>query len=628
MMSHFENICFAKGAWIATDEELQTMDAAQMTDRISDMLRKSYEKKEAQYGSPVMRELERVITLRVVDEYWMDHIDAMDDLRQGIRLRAYAQTDPVIEYKREGFDMFEAMNDAIKEEIVRRVFLVRIKTNEEIKRQRVAKVTGESAGSDGTVWLYEQMNIYRFNLPEGLDTTVENQYDYYESGPSSSALIQLSADGEVLNRIDVAQENENGGSFYLNYFIVDSNGYIYAGNWEKILVWDKDENQIASLDNDDGGQLVQYSADKVGLLTNGETHGVKVFDPVKKDWGETIELPTFAYDIQPGDDVYDFFYDYNGKIYGYISETGTAEKVVDWMECDVDSNNMQAYKILPDGRVFAFTQKWTQDGTQTQFILLSRVDAATLPEKTTLTLACMYMDYNLRSQIVNFNRRNSQYRIVVKDYSEYNTEDDYNAGLTKLTTEIASGAMPDILVTDQLPVSRYAAKGLLQDLWPFIDADTEISRDDLVTEVLDALSIDGRLYALPASFSICTVAGLEKVVGEYDTWTLADLRDAMTKLQPGATIFGEGVTKDNILENCVSASFDELIDWETGTCSFDGETFRELLEFANEFPAEFDYENSDMYDTYESDYSRMRSGKQLLTNQGFYGFDDLYVTRE
>ena len=98
-----------------------------------------------------LAEVERVVTLRVVDEFWMDHIDAMDDLRQGIRLRAYAQTDPVIEYKREGFDMFEAMNDAIKEEIVRRVFLVRLKTNEEIKRQRVAKVTGEGAGGDKTV---------------------------------------------------------------------------------------------------------------------------------------------------------------------------------------------------------------------------------------------------------------------------------------------------------------------------------------------------------------------------------------------------------------------------------------------------------------------------------------------
>ena len=151
LMSHFENICFPKGAWIATDEELQTMDAAQMTDRISDMLRKSYEKKEAQYGSAVMRELERVITLRVVDEYWMDHIDAMDDLRQGIRLRAYAQTDPVIEYKREGFDMFEAMTNAIKEEIVRRVFLVRLRTNEEVKRERVAKITSEGGGGDKTV---------------------------------------------------------------------------------------------------------------------------------------------------------------------------------------------------------------------------------------------------------------------------------------------------------------------------------------------------------------------------------------------------------------------------------------------------------------------------------------------
>ena len=150
LMSHFENICFPKGAWIATDEELSSMDAAQMTKKILSMLRASYAKKEAQYGAPVMRELERVMTLRVVDEYWMDHIDAMDDLRQGIRLRAYAQTDPVIEYKREGFEMFEAMTNAIKEEIVRRVFLVRLRTNEEVRRERVAKITGEGGG-DKTV---------------------------------------------------------------------------------------------------------------------------------------------------------------------------------------------------------------------------------------------------------------------------------------------------------------------------------------------------------------------------------------------------------------------------------------------------------------------------------------------
>ena len=151
MMTHFEPVCFPTGTWLISDDELKTLTREEAEKTILALMQRAYAKKEEQYTAPVMRELERVVTLRVVDEYWMDHIDAMDDLRQGIRLRAYAQTDPVVEYKREGFDMFEAMNDAIKEEIVRRVFLVRIKTNEEVKRQRVAKVTGEGAGGDRTV---------------------------------------------------------------------------------------------------------------------------------------------------------------------------------------------------------------------------------------------------------------------------------------------------------------------------------------------------------------------------------------------------------------------------------------------------------------------------------------------
>ena len=151
MMTHFAPIFFPTGTWLLSDEELAALTREQAEEKILSLMQRAYAKREEQFTSPVMREIERVVTLRVVDEFWMDHIDAMDDLRQGIRLRAYAQTDPVIEYKREGFDMFEAMNDAIKEEIVRRVFLVRLRTNEEIKRQRVAKVTGEGAGGDKTV---------------------------------------------------------------------------------------------------------------------------------------------------------------------------------------------------------------------------------------------------------------------------------------------------------------------------------------------------------------------------------------------------------------------------------------------------------------------------------------------
>ncbi len=113
--------------------------------------RRRYAQREEEFGPQMTREIERVVMLRVVDEYWMDHIDAMTELRQGIGLRAYGQADPKVEYKREGYEMFEAMVAAIQEETVRRMFLVRLKKDEEVKRERVAKVTGESGASDGTV---------------------------------------------------------------------------------------------------------------------------------------------------------------------------------------------------------------------------------------------------------------------------------------------------------------------------------------------------------------------------------------------------------------------------------------------------------------------------------------------
>ena len=110
-----------------------------------------YAAKEAEYGEKTMRELERVILLRVVDEYWMDNIDAMDDLKQGIGLRAYGQHDPVIAYKEEGYQMFEAMITAIREETIRRMFLVQLRPAQEVRREKVAKETGAAGANDGSV---------------------------------------------------------------------------------------------------------------------------------------------------------------------------------------------------------------------------------------------------------------------------------------------------------------------------------------------------------------------------------------------------------------------------------------------------------------------------------------------
>ena len=151
LLRQVEGLYFPKYAVRFEPERIPQLTAEEVIDAFTAAAADFYEKKEQEFTSPVMREVERVVLLRVVDEYWMDHIDAMTDLRQGIGLRAYAQTDPIIAYKKESLEMFEEMISAIQEETVRRLYSVRLRKNEEVKRERVAKTTSESVGGDGTV---------------------------------------------------------------------------------------------------------------------------------------------------------------------------------------------------------------------------------------------------------------------------------------------------------------------------------------------------------------------------------------------------------------------------------------------------------------------------------------------
>ena len=151
LASQLEGIYFAKGTLAGRREQLLGASAKALSETLTEIAGNTYKAKEASIGEKMMRELERVIMLRVVDEYWMDNIDAMDDLKQGIGLRAYGQHDPVIAYKEEGYEMFQAMIEAIRQETVRRLFLVQVRKEQEIKREKVAKETGTAAATQTSV---------------------------------------------------------------------------------------------------------------------------------------------------------------------------------------------------------------------------------------------------------------------------------------------------------------------------------------------------------------------------------------------------------------------------------------------------------------------------------------------
>lgn len=492
------------------------------------------------------------------------------------------------------------------------------------------------AGADGTLWAIYGSYTYRYNPPADLAED-DSMYNYYEEGENKTGLLHLDADGKEIKRIEFSQTDENGNSFYVSSFFVDNSGNVYLSDWQSVYIYDQDGNKKTTVDlGENGGDLCELKAGVVGVsyYKNDEAkpeESGRVFqeiDPATgKLTGDTVKLPDSAYGFFPGDDVYDIYYDYNGNIYGYKFDTDTKDKVIDWIECDINSNNINSYSILPDGRVIAFESSYDDQAQKNnmQLIVMTRVDAASVVNKTVLTFACMYLDWNMRDAIVKFNRASNTHRIVVRDYSEYNTDDDYNAGIQKLNTEMLSGKLPDMIDinTYSMPVEQYAAKGFLTDLYELIDADADLSREDFVQPVLKALeSADGKLYQLPSTFAVSTAIALDKVAGDYDTWNLAAVKDAMTKLQDGASVFDVYRTKSDILQTCISRNIDAFVDWENGSAHFDSDEFKALLEFANQFPETYDWENATDEEN-DSAQNRMNSGKQLMTDMYVSSFEHM-----
>lgn len=476
-----------------------------------------------------------------------------------------------------------------------------------------------AAGADGTLWLFRQTSRYADDGTEG---------------DSISELIQLDAHGTLLRTITPVSDEETDDTdswryTYIDSILSDDKGYVYTYDHQTVNVYGPDGSFVFSKSGDElNGQICQLSASEVGMATSS-ADGKMVFkqlDPETKDWGKETPVSSRAWNILPGNDVYAYFFMDNGNIFGERRDNGEVEKVVDWVACDVDSNsiNSDRFGFLSDGRIVAVTYEYSDNGpSRQQVLVLNRVDAAAVTTKTELTLACLYLDYNLRSQIVKFNKSNPDYRIVVKDYSEYATDDDSNAGLTKLNTEIISGNVPDIIANEtEFPLAQYASKGLLEDLWPYLDADPEYSRDKLMTQPLNAAQTDGKLYRLPIDFGVTTAVGLGKVVGEYTTWTLADVNDALSKLPEGATVFNKYYTQAEMLKYCIAMNAENFMNWQDGTCSFDSDEFRALLEFVKPFPAEYDWQSD--AEEYESDYTRLKNGKQLLYPTSISDFDSIY----
>ena len=471
----------------------------------------------------------------------------------------------------------------------------------------------------GNIWVVERLYTYSYD---------EN--GNWQDGGETYYLRKLDNTGSELAQVDLTPLTEDVEWFYINAVSVDSEGRLYIACDRQIYVMDAETGavsfEIEFTDDEWISTIVNLADGKVGASMSTSTGQViKEIDPAAKGWGKTIEMPVNAYNLYAGGGEYLFYCSDGSYLYGINAATGESEALLNWIDSDINTSNLSSVLPLEDGRVIclSYASTYEDDGTwssEMELAILTKTPADQVQEKTVLTLATMWLSSDLRTSIIDFNKTNGQYRIQVTDYSIYNTPEDSDAGLTKLNTDIVAGHIPDILNVSSLPVAQYAGRGLLEDLYPYIDNDSELSRDALVQEVLHALEIDGHLYQAVPSFTITTLVGASSVVGDEPGWTFEEMK-AVLEAHPEASAFSPYVTRETILSYFMTFNQDNYVDWQTGECDFDGEDFISMLEFAKSFPETYDWESEEYID----EYQLIREGKVLLSMANFYDFSNMYT---
>ena len=498
-----------------------------------------------------------------------------------------------------------------------------------------------SQAPENTVWVLERRMTGQFDLPEDFSAVLGNKWDYCTSKEESYLLRRLDRRGQELSSVNltaaILKLEDEGGRCQL---AVDQAGNCYAVSGDTLTVLGSQGEPLITLEEPslaskrqpvalaDGTIAVLCVESSAGPADSGDTYTLRAVNLPEKAWGQAYALPKVDSglwcDVYRGSGGYAFLATLDNTLYGWREGALEAEPLLSWQEAGISSLGVYACWAMPDGRIGALLQSFYLGGVKDQIAVLTETERANLADQKVLTLASSGISTDMWKEIRAFNSAQTEYRIEAKDYSVYNVPDDQMRGYRTLLTEISAGRIPDILYTGNLPLRQFAAKGMLEDLWPYIDSDPEISRDSLMVRVLEADQVDGRLYEAFSSFWIQTVVGDRAVVGERMSWTVEDLRSALASMPEGCSIFSGCDTQEFLLGDLLEVNNSRLVDWEAGTCSFHGEEFRQLLALCKEMPAEIN-------DTTEGGPAALRGGMQMLEQEvlGAFGrFDEVYMLKK
>ncbi len=471
-----------------------------------------------------------------------------------------------------------------------------------------------------------------------------NKYDDEGNSESSNTLYTYDSTGNPVSSVDLSKivtQEDNDNNRYFNSYIVDSQGNIYISLSTCIRVCDKSGNVLFTTPESNGdnewlngliftnnGVPAVY---KYSYSDTGSSSKLVEIDLNAKGYGKEYELGSSINTIYNGSGDYLCYSSSDTGIVGVRADNLQTESVLNLLNLGIDNSNINSMAVNDDGSFVTVGYDYSGMTARSTLSLITPIDSSEVKEKKVLTLGCFYIDWNIRSQIAEFNKTNEDYTIYATSYSESNDTSDYTAALTKFNNEILAGNVPDILlISSGMPYNSYASKGLFADLYEFMDKDDVYNRDAFMPNVLKAMEKDGKLYEITPSFTVQTYAAKKSLVGDATSLTMDQANQILATMPEGATLTNDSQTMTSSQFLSTAITFSNFVDYANATCNFDSPEFKAILETAKKYPAEIDYDAlyNDNPNYWMELESACRENRALLYSVYFNDFSTYTNTRD
>lgn len=284
------------------------------------------------------------------------------------------------------------------------------------------------------------------------------------------------------------------------------------------------------------------------------------------------------------------YYRLDSGVYKYDPVTDTSAEVLNFINSDIDSTGGNNMVLLEDGRMLMASTDYSSDVTATTLQILTKIPDEELAEEIIVKIGVVYTDYNLTKAVIRYNKQNTGIRISVVSYEHYNNEEnEWNGAVQQLNNDIITGKLPDMVYLNTgMPVESYFQKGIFADLNQFIDdPELGINRNDFMTNVFDANSVDGKLYSMIFSYTLTTLVAENEHVGTEPGWTFDEMMATIKAMPEGMRAFFD-MGRDSIVRSLFNVSLGSFVDWEKGTNKFDSQGFIDFMKYLANAP-EFGY---------------------------------------